>query len=1213
MRKLSGSSFRMKDMGKLCCLLFTFLLLAAGAKAQDAAQPVLSQKVTYKAQRSPLVRVLKDLRKITKVRLTYNEEHVREQPPVTVNATAMPLDAFLTEILKQTDLTYTMAMGGIVLLKKSVATGTPAKKDEAADLRHVVLRGRVVSPSGQPLDGVSIRAAESGQTTVTQADGMFFIVPRENEIVRFSLLGMQPLTYKAIAKKDGLVIMKMDTVAQVIQEVVINGYQKIDPRLATGSVLKLSATDVIQPGMPTIDKMLQGKVPGLMVVNNSGGVNATPKLRMRGTSTLLGNASPLWVIDGMIRTEPVNISSAILNNVISQTSASNFELLGNAISGVNPYDIESFTFLRDAAATAIYGTRAANGVIVLTTKRGKEGPMRVTYNADFSFQARPSYRNMNLMNSKERILLSRQMQEDNTIFTPTTSGFEDTYSYEGLLQLLYARKISETEFNRRVAILETRNTDWFKELFRNQFSMQHSLSLSGGNARTTYYASLRFSDQKGAAREDGRKNYSATINMRSKITSRLNIDLSVTTSYQQARTYYNSVSPLAFALQTSRIFSPDDFIPIANGHTTTGIYELDAIRPPYTFNIHNEIAHTQKTSSLQSGTVNLNADYKIANGFFFRNNTSFILDAGEGMSWADYYSHAAALQRGWDLAYTPFPIDIEGSKLPVGGIADMNTSSSMALSMRNSFDYSRGLFGNRDQYSITLGNEIRSETGNSRFHVLPGYFPDRGNIFSPSPVGQRLISQNGIDKSKNNTAGVYLSGGYSLMNRYIINGTVRFEGSNRFGQYANANFRPIYSVSGRWNASSENWFPRGWLLNNWQLSASFGTQGNVVTAVGPNLIAQYSTYKVNPANNLPYLTMKSMPYPDLRWEKTYQLNLGTSIGMLNNRLLLVLDYYSKNSVDLVDRLPIPYEYGMDFMYRNGGKMFNRGLELSVTAHLIQRKQSSFSLTFNTSKNLNRVADQVSNYGYNSLFSGEGHPAGKAVSGMYSYIFKGLNGQNGLPQFDRLDLPKPTPNPDDFLVYAGQADPKLTVNITPVITYKSFTLTSGIYLSLGSVKRLNPVINRTNSSSGTPRAISNANRDLLYRWRKPGDEAYTNIPSFADQYNVLLIQVPYSPMNRPVLTSQEKISVSPLDAYDLSDIRTVKNDYLRCNYINVRYNVPPRRLGRSGLQALSVGFSVNNVFTIANPALKGQDPEISGTGAGALPITRQYAGSLNATF
>ncbi|WP_298711524.1 SusC/RagA family TonB-linked outer membrane protein [uncultured Chitinophaga sp.] len=1216
MKRLSGtSSVRLEALYRRArwCSLLLLALVIAGQRlgAQEQAKPtILTRKVSYETRNSPLGRVFKDLRRQLRIRLTFNSDHIEGQPPVTISLRDVSLGVLLDEVLKKTNLTYIEEFGGIIIRKRELPA-TSAERTPHGET-HVVLRGRVTDPAGNPLAGVSVRAQHSREMTVTQTDGMFMIVPKENEPVYLSRMGMKPLTYVARSTKEPLVVLKMDTIARIIQEVVVNGYQKIDPRLATGSVFKLNAAEVLQPGVPTIDKMLQGKVPGLMVINTSGSVNASPTMRIRGTSTLIGNAAPLWVIDGMIRPDPVDISSAVLNDIVSGGARSNYEMMGNAVSGVNPYDIESLTFLRDAAATAIYGTRAANGVIVITTKRGKEGPMRIAYNSNFSFQLKPRYKRLGLMDSKERVAFSKQVVEDGIAFGDVL-GLMENISYEGLLQALYAQRITEAEFHRQVAALETRNTDWFGELFRNQFGMQHSLSMSGGNTKTTYYASLSFGDNKGAANMDGNKMYGANMNIRSQIGSRLMLDLSLQGNYRTATGYHSSVNPLTYALQTSRTIGGDEEYPRSLVASVLNTEEFGAPPHPLFYNIHRETSHTGNTTRIQSVNVNLALDYKLAQGLQFRNSTNFITDGAEGMIYADQYSYAVAQLRGWDLTWTPTAKAIENSNLPVGGIAELSNSNTRTLGIRNSLDYTRNVSGQRDQFNVSLGHEIRSQQSSNLFTSEPGFFPDRGNLFSPTARSREIFSRQTLSNSKNNAVSGYATAAYSLMNRYILSGTVRVDGNNRFGQYANRRFLPNYSIGGRWNLAQESWFPAGRLVNDWQIKASFGTQGNVVTSVGPHLIATYSGNEKDPVTQLPYLSIKTLPYPDLRWEKTYQWNVGTNLMLLDSRLGLSLDWYAKRTTDVIDLLNIPYEYGLEFMYRNGSNLYNRGLELMVNAQLIRNAATILSVSISTSRNFNKVSEDVSRQDFYSLLSGNGNLPGRAVSGMYSFVFKGLHHETGLPEFDRLNRVDKTSNPDDFLVYSGQTQPKVTWNISPVFRYHSFTMSAAIFVSLGSIKRLNPVFNRLSVGDGVPAASANLSKEYLQRWRRPGDELHTDIPVLVDRLpGTAYVLVPYysERMSWGVL---KDIRVHPLEAYNMSSLRTVKNDYLRCNFLNLSYALPQTVLGSSEIKGLSLGVSVNNVFTIANKRLKGQDPEISGIGTTALPLTRQFAMNINANF
>lgn len=1218
MMKHMNYLFLRKDRPRHAVWLLAMLLgcLLSAGESFGQTNGILSRKVTYKASKTSMSKVLKEVRNQTKVRFTYNSELVGRQQPVTINVTAVTLREFLQQLLSNTDLQFTEEMGGIVIYEKKPEV---ANKPEVSDV-SVVMRGRVTDAGGVPLAGVSVRGQQSSQMTVTGDDGMFLLTAKDKELVSFSRMGMKATTHTASPSNNNvLLVIKMDSVVREIQEVVVNGYQKIDPRLATGSYLKLSGAEVMQPGVPSIDRMLQGRVPGLTVINTSGGVNAKAKMRIRGTSTLVGNAAPLVVVDGMIRPDPVNISSAVLNNLISAESSANYELMGNAISGVNPFDIESLTFLRDAAATAIYGSRAANGIIVITTKRGKVGQAQVMYNTNVSFQSVPNYNGMKLMNSKERVELSRQMEEDQLVYARHSTGFLENKSYEGLRYSLYSREISEDEFNRRVATLETRNTDWFDVLFRNQVSTQHNLSVSGGSAKTTYYASVGFALNNGAANLDGNKKYNATLNVRTEPGKRMKLDVTMNSNLTQATGYFTSLSPFTYALQTSRTLHPDDFYPVGmqdeNGQFAGGTYQPPLSRFYY-YNINHEIAHSSNESSVRSSSVNLSMDYKIANGLYFRNQSNVISDVADGFSSIDERTTYAARLRGWQYGETPTESRKQASVLPSGGLAFINKMSNLALGMRNSIDYSRGLFNQRDQFNIALGNEIRSERTEGYTASEPGYFPDRGRTFYGSPASRTQFSRQEITDGVSNMLSWYGTVAYNLKNRYILSTTVRTDGSNRFGQYSNSRFRPNYSVSGRWNVAAEDWFPARGPLSNLQLRASYGTQGNVVEAVGPSLIATYkssltSTYNGNP----PILRIKSLPYPDLRWEKTGQWNLGMDFAMFDNRVRINAEYYTKKSVDVLELVPIPYEYGQGNMYRNGSSLYNKGLEIMAAVDVIRNKNTTFTMSVITSRNSNRKDRNNAGQDYARLFDGSGYIAGRPLSGFYSYVYSGLNNQ-GRPTFAHMDLPSKTNDPEKFLVYSGQLDPKLTLSLLPTLTYKSFSLTGAFFVSLGSSKRLNTPFPQTSSAQTVPSPFSNVNKDYLQRWRKPGDEAHTDVPAFFDteeRTDQWFYEVPWLGPVAEGSGITRIYRMDPLQMYAQSDKWVVKNDYQRCNNLSLIYRVPAGYLKTTGVKNLSVGMSVNNVFTIANKDLNGQDPETDGVGTSALPLTRQFAFSLNVAF
>lgn len=1174
-------SFRRAVQGYALPLLLLFTMLLTTVSASAWQSDLLGTKVTYHSKGLPLSTVLKQIRDLTKVRFTYNNDLIRKGPAVTVDHKDGTLGDLLKKVLANSGLEFIEDFGGIVIY--------PQKNSSVIDERvGFYIQGQVLNSQGAPLEGVSIAVSGKSMGTTTQSDGLFGLVVNEKQPVRFSLVGMKTIVRSFSAgNTSSLIKIVMDTAVQEIQEVVVNGYQKIDARMSTASVFKLDAAEVLIPGVPSVDKMLQGKVPGLLVMNNSGSVNARPTVRIRGTSTFVGNASPLWVIDNVVRPDPVNISATQLNNVVTDAQSGDFSMIGSAVSGLNPYDIESITFLKDAAATAIYGVRAANGVIVVTTKKGKAGPMQVVYNTSYGFKQRPSYANLKLMNSAERVELSRQLMEDGLPHKTLSDFFDEPYSYEGLFMLLNAKKITEAEFNTAVDKLQTNNTDWFKVLYQNQLSMTHSVSMSGGAGKTTYYTSFSYTDNKGLPKNDRLSRYTADIGLQTQGGKRLDLDVRLQGNLNKNEGYFPSVQPQTYALSTSRALTPD----LTYALSSSSIVRLP-IPGPNTFNIMNEIANTENKSSVRSMIGSVNARYKILPRLFIRSTINAVLDNSESFMAAYENSYYISAMRGWDMGYTPTATQVTQSKIPYGGLANIATSFTSTFTNTNMLDYSVGLFKERDQLAFLLGTEARSAQQKMYRTTQPGYFPDRGQTFSPSFPSMNQLMTYGITNSLNNVFSVMGTATYSLKGKYVFSVTARSDGSNRFGQYSNAKFLPNYGLSGRWDVSSEKWLETSRLISGLVLRGSYGSQGNVVDAVGPELIASYpSTGAINPITGFPFLNIKSLPYPSLRWEKTHQVNLGMDLALFDRRVSINTDFYYKRSRDLIMARTIAAEYGITTMYKNEGRLVNKGIELTLNVDIVRQKNFNIGMTFINSRNINKIGDNQFSNDYQSYFTGNANVPGKAISGFYSYKFAGLSPENGLPLFDNIDKSKDpvVEDPTTWLVYSGQLQPVMNGSFSINARYKQLSFYSTFAYAFGSHKRLDPLfLNKTND--GVPPPFGNANRALLDRWRKPGDEAHTNIPALVDQ---------------TAAQAYGKLLDNPYTAYTRSDIRAVRNDFLRCPSMNLSYTCPPAVIKRLGVKGLSGGLSVSQVFTIASKALNGQDPETDGVGTTALPIARQY--------
>jgi TonB-linked SusC/RagA family outer membrane protein len=1196
MRNVVMPPVSLRARGHFMCAILSLFLLGTCIPLFAQVKRPLDKKISFKVTNVKLADALRKFRELSGVHMTFNQEDVNSQPAISVDITEKTGREVLEKLLSGTAIRFAEATdGNILLILKN------NKKESTRAGKFFDVNGQVVDNHGLGLSNATIMVLPEKRGLTTDKNGMFNLTAKEDDILRFSYLGMKTTEVKI--RKDGFLKIALDTAPAVMAEYVITGYQTIEKRMLTGAVTTLTPDKFLRPGVASIDQMLQGKVPGMVVTFNSGSPSATPKIRIRGTSTIAGNAAPLWVVDNIIRTDPVNLSPLQVNTVLAAAQESNFSMVGNAISGINPYDIESITFLKDAAATSIYGVQAANGVIVVKTKRGKPGPVAINYNLNLGFTGRPDYSRLHLMNSKERIDVSREMLQNGIYYVP---GLRSV-SYEQLVDQLTSRQITQEEFSEKVGQLETMNTDWFDLLTRNAFNQQHSIGFSGGAGKTSYYASVSFSDNKGAFKGDDVQTFSGRLNLESALTSKLTVSLLMDASYRKADGYYK-VNPFDYALQTARTIHPDSFY-IAQVSTNNRIPWSNP--DPIRYNIRNEIGQTGSTTTTQNFNINAGLNYRLLKGLSFQGTYNIQASTNSSFNFITARSYAAAQIRGFDYnAYTKGQEKFEKSPLPYGGIGYPSSTENMSLNIRNQFNYNLSLFEGRDNLSAMVSQELRSVKQDGVMSLEPGYYPERGNTYYSGYYNQnsKFNSQAWHQVSNTNTITNTMSWmagfNYQFNRKYTISSSIRTDGSNRFGQFSNQRFLPNWHVGAMWNITGEPFMENVKWIEQASLRGSYGSQGNVVDQVGPQLIASYPTSPVDEVTNEFLLELKSLPYPDLRWEKSKSLNLGIDLLLFKGRVQLTGNAYYNRTSDLIVTVELPIEYGIREMYMNNGNMSNKGWDAALTVTPVKTKSGiTWTQQFNYSMNYNEVTRSGVISNYRQYLTGTAVVPGMPYGTFYSYPFAGLNPVNGMPLYDFNDS-KPGYNKDEpstWLKHSGRVDPVVDMGTSATVTYKSFSMNATFLLRLGNHKRLNPLY-ASQAAAVAPSPEMNLSREMLNRWRKPGDEAHTSIPGYANWD-----RTPYIPDGLPLGVG------SPYNLYDQSSIRVVKGDFFRCTNINLAYALPVSAIKRFGARGMNIGVSVNNPFIITNKAFHGQDPETSGMGSTALPITRSYTLSLNVSF
>lgn len=896
----------------------------------------------------------------------------------------------------------------------------------------------VVSDASGPLPGVSVLIKGSVDGTVTNESGVFSLEGKKGATLIFRSLGY--ITQELPIVNGQPIKITLENESEGLEEVVVVGYGSQQRKDVTGSVASVSMTNVRSQAVSSVDQALSGQVSGVNVSTSNGIPGGGPKIQIRGIGAVGAGSDPLYVIDGF----PVPSSS-------SQQS--------NPMSAINPQDIESMTILKDASATAIYGSRGANGVVMITTKKGVSGKPTIQLSATSGFQEVPQKGRPDLMNGQEFAQFRKEALMDKIRFEegrePALSEIPELYRNPELIGA---------------------GTDWFDEVTRVSPMSDINLSISGGSDKMRIYTSLGYLNQEGVMLNTGFERFSLRTNIDANVTDRLKVGVNLAPS-------------MSFLRGGVRGQGRDEFFDITS--PIPAVYNEDGSYNPYiespgTFGNPNPVMFLNDRVDKSNRTrvlANVFGEYEIIDNLKFKSTFN-----------VDYESSGSEYFR---------PSTIPNQNAPGLSVPSGSNGNSKYLNWLN---------------ENTLSYDLRTDNGHSLSGLLGftvqsnkvDYIGFNGSQFPDDDIqtlnAAARITVGGIDRSDWALISYLARANYSYLDRYLVTATIRTDGSSRFG--ANNRWGTFPSLALGWRLSEENFLKNTTWLNELKLRASYGFTGNFN-------IGNYS-YMSN-IGTRDYVfggslasgrVMNTLGNPNLGWERMRELNVGLDLAVLDNRLNVSFDFYNRNTQDLLLNVEIPQSSGFGSVTENRGDVRNRGVELGISSTNIARENFGWStnLTFSMNRNtviaLGRSDDPIfsgsSSEGNPTNITRIGHPVGMiygyVVDGIYqnedeierypafpgaipgNMRFRDVNGDGVITPFQDFDV-------------IGNPYPDFVWGLTNRFNYKNFDLSVLMVGSMGA-----EMLRATNFYTGNIDGVFNVRKEVADRWRSPEQPGNGRVPT-----------------------------------------------------------------------------------------------------------------------
>ncbi|MEG1289853.1 MAG: SusC/RagA family TonB-linked outer membrane protein [Bacteroidales bacterium] len=1136
--------------------------------------------VSLQCKDVPLKTALDQITGQTNLKFIYTDKVKVNEIKITVNCAKEPIEEVLAKMLNPIGISYLIKEKQIILsafpMQATVAnTATPAKA--------VVINGKITDDAGEPLIGVAVQNIRTKKIAASDLDGNYEIEAKPGDMLHFTSIGMADKTITVGVKNELLNIsLKVDAIA--LEDVIVTGYQTLSRERSTGSYAVVTSQKIEKKLQPSITSILEGQSAGVVVTKDG-------KMEIRGVSTMQGAKDPLIVVDG-------------------------YPLIGDGVGleSINPDNIENITVLKDAVAASIYGSRASNGVIVITTKTAQKGSFSVSYKGTYGITLKPQLSKLNLASVND--YMDAELDLYNQDPNDSYSDYSSDYKISDYAYLLMAKEkglMSVADADAKIAGLRNNNAlqQIQDKLIRAKQSHQHNISLSGGSEKNLFIANIRYTGEYGNVKNNDNSRLIVDINNNWKPTDWFSFRIFSNINYATENSTGESWESLTTFNSGSRVLPYTSMYDEAGNPTAWAPVGQRRMDKYNTYPGMKSVMYHPETDLGMWGTRRENLQLRLGGDI----NVKFcdFLSGSVGGSWIKGSTSSKTIADGESFmmrtAYNDGTSATNATThyIPEGGKIDETRSSIMSWVVRAQINYKQSFNNDKHRVTAMVGSEVSKDTYETTYMPTrlgynpvsatynSGFNPHEYNnntnnikgdmLFGKRPANLGAILYGGSVKNSNSKSDYsvrdnrfvswYGNASYEFNNKYLVTGSVRLDLTNFFGTDPKYRYKPTWSVGGTYKISEEPFFANlKKIFNRANIRASYGINGNISLDNTPFLILSVGAY--NPTMGGVSYGINSYPNNQLRWERTEIVDVGLDFSMFNSRLNVAFDFYNKKSTDLIAKEAIDETKGVGSLPQNVGGLTNRGFEFSINGDIIRNSNFTWNSSLITSYN----TSNVDYYNVNRRYFGSYATAksimvqGYPMDGFWGGKFAGLDNKGTSLFYDSEGnkIEGGSLEGKDA-VYLGTLRPPLDMSWTNSFQYKNWELS---FMFIGKFGHKY----RKDNFSGS----NYNNRHVSERWREPGDEA-TKIYPRLTSWNMDMFYYPYS------------------------DHLVASANYVKLRDLTLTYNFSKNIVNKMRLSGLKIYFQTRNLFYIT---AKGVDidpetAEVNISGATGSMTSQAYTG------